>query len=133
MRGKKAHNYFDDPLPGSKGEVRDGQWTTLSESLLMRLRLCAGTEMANALYDKIVDQAKQASIPHQEFILNEVQYEVRKHKAEGLKETDDLYEKMLLALWSRDVANMGYSTAARFMNSIQSFRTKRSLITNEKA
>lgn len=91
---------MSDPLAGCLPWIQnDSNGTNLLKSLLMRLRLFLNEDCSVTLCDQIIASAKLVQINRWEYVINEVQYELRR----CTPEFDERFETVILNNWVKDL------------------------------
>lgn len=100
MSPRAVQTLFDDPLAGCDPIFTDpGPATTMLRSLLMRLRVYLEEERSTSLGDQIIAEAKALPVPRYEYVINEVQHELRR----CTREYDEAFEAVVLSNWVKDL------------------------------
>ena len=94
------NSVIDDPLAGSLPLIRQpGNGATLLRSLLMRLRLFLDERRSTAIGDQVIAEAKEVLIFSWEYVINEVQYELRRCQHGD----NPQLETVVLNNWTKDL------------------------------
>lgn len=95
-----VHTIMDDPLVGCLPIVQlESNAHNLLRSLLLRLRLFLEEKRSAAVGDQVIAESKKLSIPVYEYVLNEVQYELRRCQ----KGYNEAFETIVLNNWTKDL------------------------------
>lgn len=114
---------IDDPLAGSLPLFTDAaNGTNFMRSLLLRLRIYYSEEKATKFGDTVIAESQLVNINRFEYIINELQRELRKCG----KEYNELFETVVLNNWIKDLINRaGEDVAYEFMRQVKRNRENR--------
>lgn len=114
---------IDDPLAGSLPLFTDAaNGTNFMRSLLLRLRIYYSEEKVNKFSDIVIAESQLVKINRFEYIINELQRELRKCG----KEYNEMFETVVLNNWIKDlIARAGEDVAYEFMRQVKKNREGR--------
>lgn len=122
-----ANSIAETDLAGCLSVAQDiYNFELLVDGLVYRIRLWYKKDRAFQLYEVITVEAATVNVPHREYVINELQFEVRVARARGIEKVDLAKEKALLERWARHVARKkGTDTALDFISLLKKNRKMR--------
>jgi hypothetical protein len=118
----RVQSLYDEPLAGCQPIFEDAaNATNMLRSLLMRLRIYYTEKVCTALGDRIIAEAGNVQIYRMEYVINEVQYEIRR-----AGNYNPAFEEVLLNSWVKDLLNRVPEDAVwQFNKVVRGYREER--------
>jgi hypothetical protein len=118
----------EDPLVGCSDQLGDdaGSWENMLNFLVSNLSLITNSELADQLSGAIAIESSESGIDQSQYIVNELQYEIRQRMLGSLKTTNEQFETVLLNRWSKYLLrDHDTNQVLDFITFVKSNRTKR--------
>lgn len=118
----RVQSLYDEPLAGCLPVFEDAAAATnMLRSLLLRLRIYYTEKVCTALGDCIIAEAGNFSIYRMEYVINEVQYEIRR-----ASNYNPAFEEVLLNNWVKDLLKRVPEDAVwQFNKVVRAYREER--------
>lgn len=123
MKPIRVQTIFSEPLAGCLPICRDPDNAyNMLRAILLRLRLFYKEDVCTKLFDDITEGSKRTAVPQNEYLINEVQYEIRR----AGKEYDPQFEAVLINTWLKDlITRIPEDDAYAFMRDLKANRENR--------
>lgn len=127
MRPINVNTIMDDPLAGCNENIHNIVGiSTLVNRLNTMLQLIRGDARAAVIRSSIEKEIKTIGINDREYLINELQYEVRIGTLGPNRITSEEFENVLINRWFKIVHKRdGEDVALRFVNMLKGNREKR--------